>query len=426
VAVSLSDGGVVVWNLQQVRAELANFDIPLPSMDTDAAIPRPNNADRIPPSIDQMALMVRFRNRVFSPGWGAQGPLSVAEAREARPFLLEALGNWEHRGWHNSSFHLNEYACGRARIHLLLAVASLLIGDFEACRDQLQKGNNTFQQLAEYVPKNPLYRDGLAFSFLFEASLLEASGQARQAVTALRKCVALREQLAKDAPDVPQYHAQLALAYHRLGLALQSTERFQDAEEVNRQAFDILMKLKNEYPHATEYSAGAAAVRKQSGELLAASDRAVDAVSALRQAIELDPAQAPAHDRLARLLATSSDPKVRNPTEAVKSARRAVELAPTNGTFWNTLGIARFRAGDWREAVEALETARELSGPRDNLDLFILAMAQWRLGDKEKARREYDEAVRALDKNRPGDAAPARSRDEAAALLGIREQRIEK
>src|SRR5262249_27487857 len=142
VAVSLSDGGVVVWNLQQVRAELRKFDIDLPSMDTSAPIPRPNDVDRIPPSIDQMAVMGRFRTRVFGLGWGAQEQLSAVEAREARPFLLEALDSWEHRGWHNSFHGINEYHCGRARIYLLLAVDSLLIQDFEACRDHLQKGKN--------------------------------------------------------------------------------------------------------------------------------------------------------------------------------------------------------------------------------------------------------------------------------------------
>jgi len=149
-------------------------------------------------------------------------------------------------------------------------------------------------------------------------------------------------------------------------------------------------------------------------------------VSALRQAVDLDAAQAEANDRLALLLATSWDPRVRDPAAAVESGKRAVKLAPTNGSFWNTLGIAQFRAGDWRAAAEALETARELSGGRNHADLFILAMAYWRMGDKEKARREYEEAVRELEKDRAGKAAQACCRDEAAALLGIGDQGTEK
>jgi serine/threonine protein kinase/tetratricopeptide (TPR) repeat protein len=425
VAVSLSDGGLVVWNLQQVRTELGKFDIPLPSMDTDAPIPRRDNADRVPPSIDQMARLVQFRNRVFTPGWGAQEPLSAAEARAAHPFLLEALDNWEHRGWHN--FQINEYHCGRARIRLLLAFASLLTRDFEACRDHLDKGKNTFQQLTEYVRGNQLYRDGLAFSRLFEASFLEATGEARQAVTALRQCTTLREQLADEWPELPELHTQLAFGYHRLSLALQSTGRLQDAEQFNQKAFKILTKLRNDYPQAVEYRRGAAEVCKDHGILLAAGARHAEAAAALRQAVDIDPDEAAVHDRLAELLTTSSDPKVRDSAKAVEAGKRAVELAPSNGSFWNTLGTAHYRSGHWRAALEALEKARELTTEHPSTHhQFILAMSYWQLGDQEKARKEYQEAAQELRKNGARNAEAVRSRDEAAALLGIRDQRSEK
>jgi serine/threonine protein kinase/WD40 repeat protein/tetratricopeptide (TPR) repeat protein len=430
VAIGLSDGGLVVWNLRQVRAELDKFAIPLPSMDTDVPNPRPNNADRIPPSLDQMVLMGRFRNRVFSPGWGAQEPLSAAEAREARPFLLEALDNWEHRGWHN--FQINEYHCGRARIYLLLAVASRMIGDFEAAHNQLRDSKNTFTQLVEYskhlqYPDGyPLYRDGLAFCCLYEASLLESTGQARHAVAALRQCMTLRKQLTEEQPELPQRQTQLAFSHHRLSLALQATDRFQEAEQANRRAFDILTKLRIDYPQAVEHGTGAATVCKDYGILLVATDRHADAAAALRQAVDLDPDQAAAHDRLAHLLATSSDPKVRDPAKAVESGKRAVELAPKNGAFWNTLGTAHYRAGDWRASVEALEKARELSAARHNPHQFVLAMAHWRQGDKEKARKEYEEAASLLEKTVGGDSDAVRFHDEAAALLGIGNQRSEK
>jgi WD40 repeat protein/tetratricopeptide (TPR) repeat protein len=423
LAVCLSDGGVVVWNMKQVRAELKEFNIYLPSMETNGTAPRPKEEGQIPVPLEHMTLMLRFRTRVYSPGWGVQAMPSAAEAAAARPLLLEALNEWEHRPWNDAQIY--EFHCGRAQTHTLLAVAALLVRESEAGQRHVDQARNTCKQLVEYFPKNSLYRDGLAFIYLYEASLLEATGQARQAVTALRQCVTLRKQLAKDAADVPQYHAQLALAYHRLGLALQSTERFQEAEKVNRQAFDILMKLKNAYPNATEYRTGAAMVCKDYGILLASAARCEEAAKALQQAVDFDADQSAAHDQLAQLLATCSDQKVRDPAKAVESGQRAVKLAPTNGSFWNTLGIAQFRAGDWRAAEEALETARELSGERSP-DLFILAMAHWQLGDKEKARREYDEAVHQMEKSHAGDAALARSRDEAAALLGVQVHRTEK
>jgi tetratricopeptide (TPR) repeat protein len=391
-------------------------------METNSPAPRPKEDEQIPVPLEHMTLMLRFRTRVYSPGWGAQETPSAAEAAAVRPLLHEALNEWEHRPWNDAQIY--ECHCGRVRTHTLLAVASLLVREFEAGQRHVDQARSTCRQLVEYFPKNSMYRDGLGFIYLYEASLLEASGQARQAVTALRQCVALRKQLADEAPELPHYHAQLALAYHRLGLALQSTERFQEAEKVNRQAFDILMKLKNAYPDATEFRTGAAVVCKDYGILLASTARYEEAAKELQQAVDLDADQSAAYDRLAQLLATCSDQKVRDPAKAVESGKRAVKLAPTNGSFWNTLGIAQFRAGDWRGAAEALETARELSGERGP-DLFILAMAHWQLGDKEKARREYDDAVHELEIHHAGDAALARSRDEAAALLGVRDHRTE-
>jgi hypothetical protein len=55
----------------------------------------------------------------------------------------------------------------------------------------------------------------------------------------------------------------------------------------------------------------------------------------------------------------------------------------------------------------------------DSTDFFFLAMAHWQLGEKDKARAWYDQAVAWMDKNRPQDAELKRFRAEAAALLGL-------
>ena len=53
-------------------------------------------------------------------------------------------------------------------------------------------------------------------------------------------------------------------------------------------------------------------------------------------------------------LATHPDPKVRKPARAVELAKEAIGLKPF-ATYWNTLGAARYRAGDFQGAVEALQ-----------------------------------------------------------------------
>ena len=104
---------------------------------------------------------------------------------------------------------------------------------------------------------------------------------------------------------------------------------------------------------------------------------------------------------------------------ALNLAKKAVELAPKEGTFQNTLGVAHYRAGDWKAAITALEKSMELRKGGDSFDWFFLAMSHEQLGDKEKARQWYDRATQWMDKNQGADEELRRFRTEAAQVLGL-------
>ena len=82
--------------------------------------------------------------------------------------------------------------------------------------------------------------------------------------------------------------------------------------------------------------------------------------------------------------------------------------------------MARYRAGDWVAAIEALEKAETLA-PDKYLahNGFFLAMAHWRTGPESEARKWYDRAVQWMEKNQPRDVELRRFRAEAEELLGI-------
>jgi serine/threonine protein kinase/predicted Zn-dependent protease len=124
-------------------------------------------------------------------------------------------------------------------------------------------------------------------------------------------------------------------------------------------------------------------------------------------------------NELAWILATSMDPKLRDPQRALELAKKAVDLAPRKGDFQNTLGAAYYRVGDWQGAVSALEKSTELRKGGESTDWFFLAMAHWRLGNKSQSRACYDRAVQWMEKNKPQDQELRRFRSEAAALLEI-------
>src|SRR5581483_5623247 len=95
-------------------------------------------------------------------------------------------------------------------------------------------------------------------------------------------------------------------------------------------------------------------------KLLIRARRYPEAAQAFRQALELDPADAFVLDDFATFLADCPDATCRVPSEAVALARKAVAQAPDDGMFLNTLGVALYRAGEWKEALAVLQKSIDL------------------------------------------------------------------
>jgi superkiller protein 3 len=159
------------------------------------------------------------------------------------------------------------------------------------------------------------------------------------------------------------------------------------------------------------------------GKALSHSKDLPGATEAYKKAIAIDPQCAAAHNGLAWVLATCSEVRFRDPTRAVALARNAVKLEPKNPEYANTLGVAHYRAGDWKAAIDALEKAVEVRKAGHSEDWFFLAMAHWRLGNKDEARACYDRAVQWMDKNQRKNEGLRRFRAEAAELLELNQQK---
>jgi serine/threonine protein kinase len=155
------------------------------------------------------------------------------------------------------------------------------------------------------------------------------------------------------------------------------------------------------------------------GLLPRAADEWRGAARAFSRAVDVAPDDAPACNNLAWWLVTCPEPSVRDPARAVELAKKAVALKPAKGVYWNTLGVAQYRAGDRRATIDSLATSLSLRWGSDDFDMFFLSMAHWQLGEKEEAHRWYGKAVRWTNTNRL-DLSPVRAFSaEAAQLLGI-------
>jgi tetratricopeptide (TPR) repeat protein len=125
---------------------------------------------------------------------------------------------------------------------------------------------------------------------------------------------------------------------------------------------------------------------------------------------------------VAWFLATAAVPAQQNPHLAVGLAKKAVEAKPLSSSYHTTLGIARYRARDYQQAISDLKKSVALGKGGSSLDFFFLAMAHWQLGDKDQARKLYDQALAWVDTNQPQNWEIRRFRAEAGELLGVKEK----
>lgn len=131
-------------------------------------------------------------------------------------------------------------------------------------------------------------------------------------------------------------------------------------------------------------------------------------------------------------LSNDVNPDNRDPVNAVRYAREALDLiepsqADDTSSEWNNLGVAHYRNGEYREAVAALEKADGLLGGKDRIHRMILAMAHWKLGNRDTARKYYAEGAAYIDRQ-PSDGADdylkdaIRFRTEAENVMELSEQ----
>jgi tetratricopeptide (TPR) repeat protein len=330
------------------------------------------------------------------------------------------------------------------------------------------------EKLVRQDPKVPEYRARLARTHEAFTWRLRVRGPADEVESHFHQALKLSRELADECRDVPNYRFVLAVGHGNFGQWLAETGRQKEAQESYQQALIVQEKLVNEFPQMPAYRTTLAGIHESSGHcfrdagkleaaekeyrealknwdlladqfpsnenyrvpygafclcrLLGASHREEEADRIYRRILDFQPDTPDGLNYMAWALAARPHPRFYDPKKALELVTRAVQQAPDTAYMWNTLGLAHYRNGSWREAIEALEKSMRLGGEGDSMDKFLLAMAHWRLGDKDQARKWYNRAVqwmenneqRALDEELRYDLV--RFHEEAAQLLGIKGQ----
>jgi serine/threonine protein kinase len=211
--------------------------------------------------------------------------------------------------------------------------------------------------------------------------------------------------------------ASLAETYVNLGREYVAAGKVQDAQAAKAKANTLLGTLPGECAVKPELLAAA-----YPRLIVAAMElgRLDDAKEMGRKLAALNSKDAVSLNATAWDLVTSVHPTQEQIVLAVDFAESAVGASPNDGMIWNTLGVARYRAGDWQKAIEALQKSRELQ--KDKVfawDAFFLAMAHWQLGHKDESHRWYEQAVDWMDKTWPQNVELSSFRAEASQLLGM-------
>jgi serine/threonine protein kinase len=298
---------------------------------------------------------------------------SSAEGDSEKEFCRRALGYYAQiAGRYDDDPEMQGIA---AAAHHRLGFIRMILGEPQA-ENAIRRALGMYEKLLLATPFSENLRDQLALTYHDLVLLLRKSGRLTSNLDPLRKLVSARQALADDFPARALCRVSLTYNLAELGDLLEAAGHSLEAKEVNR-------RLQENYLLILQY----------------------------------EPDDTRACNNLAWMLACRADALPQITTRAVELAERAVTRTATEGAFWNTLGLARYRSGQWQAAAKALEESVRLRSGGDAYDWLLLAMVRWRLGDRAESQRLYDRSVDSINKNAATNQELSRFRAEASRLL---------
>lgn len=284
------------------------------------------------------------------------------------------------------------------------------------------RARTLLERLVAEFPRSPDYRSYLAATL----SQLADCAYRRHDLAGMRRlteeAIAHRRRALEANPRHPGYQRGLRDDFFVLTLAL----RCQGDHAAIAQAARTLAQVRSDDWHSTLKAAEMTAL----GAQLAVSATATPAEQVLLEgyreqvrslvtsALERGDEAPEVLNDAAWFLVTCPDVGSRDPGRALALARRAVEARPDNGTYWNTLGAAEYRAGNWQAAVSALEEAITRRQGGTSEDWTFLAMAHWQLGERQVATTWYEKLVQELSDARVQSPTTTQLHAEVRSLLG--------
>jgi tetratricopeptide (TPR) repeat protein len=361
--------------------------------------------------------------------------IDLGRHEEAEPLLRASMALYVAEVADFPTFGANHHHLANAKLELgrLLAETARVEEGIRLCRESL----DAYDRAIELEHSRPNTWDRLLENCRAVGMILERAGSLASAEEVYRRGVRYADRFEREARDrgdsgwfdqILEWRCRnrwrLADLLRRKGATAEADELVQQVDTLVRDHLALRKaKLGPDHPDAMRSLNNLASCYSARGRHADALRLREEVLRVYRDAPQRHADKRPEAkvlNNLAWLLATCPDPELRDPGRAVGLAKEAVELAPTAPEYHNTLGVARYRAGDWRGAIEALTKSEELAPDRNlGTNALFLAMAHRQLGDEPRALRWFDEADRWMQKTARTDAELIRFRAEAEQLLRV-------
>jgi tetratricopeptide (TPR) repeat protein len=327
-----------------------------------------------------------------------------------------------------------------AMTHYNLATVYNDTGRTAEAEEAYRKAREIYEKLVVEAPEFTEVHKELANTLNNQGMILRRRGNLAGARPLFEQAIRHQRDALKPAPRLPRYLQDLICYHVNLGDVLVGLGDHAAAAAVAVDLSRIIPTDWEGHTHASCYLMSCAALAakdtklppaERPGRSRAYADQARDMQGEGARRLPDNPG---AQNAMARYLVTGEEPWRHDPALAVDLAKKATQRAPEVGGFWNKLGTAHYRAGEWEAAVVALERSMKLGAGGDSSDHFVLAMAHWQLAAKEPARKQtahewfrrgtewLTKNEQALRKNEYDAARLRRLRAEAAAMLGVKEE----
>jgi eukaryotic-like serine/threonine-protein kinase len=350
----------------------------------------------------------------------AMGVISVANSKglgekdeyigKVRDFYQDMI---DQAGWDPDMAEL------KARCYQRLGFCRMVLRDVEGAKAAYEQSIALFDDLIAKSPGQPTLSWLLASTLSYRGMLLRFVGNPAQSEADYRRSISLRQEAAFR--STPEAEALSMLAWSQLEWAgyLDDDGRAAEAEATRRQLTEFYRTLEPRLPRNPGYRQAYARFHIKTGADWLPSPHSKNAEAMFELARGLDPDDPIVPNDVAWYKAIRPDSPKEDLTSALELAQQAIAKAPNVGAIRNTLGVVRYRLGDWKGAIEAIEESIRLRQGGDAFDWLFLAMAHYRLGDRDAARRWFEKSVAHPQESPTNNEELKRFRSEAEALLEI-------